>query len=1366
MIKILSTFTVLTLGGVLSARGELKLHWPLDSTSGTTATDASGNGVHGGWEGSSGSVGWQPAGGVDGGAVSFSGANKDSFITSSFSEVSSTPFTISTWVKTTSTANEAAVFLGNGASGSQYHIIRVQGGVGRANSRNGTEVQCSGTSGIADGQWHHLVGVYASPTDRKIYVDGVLERSNTTSVAGMSLTRFGIGALTRNTPHNPADLFNGEIDEVALWDRDFSAADVAALRGLTLLGGGNAGDLESLIAAFNAQGVALIKGVSWEYASGLAGSVGATGGSIAGGDAFIVLDGSGNGVKIAGPSELAIVSFSGDYGAISQGIPVTLFWQVANADTVTISGFGSVNPESGSVAVSPAVSTTYTLTASNAEETLTADFTVRVSDGVADPTISEFLARNDSGLLDEDGESSDWIEIHNDSGFALNLAGYKLTNDAALLSKWSLPSMILAPDERVVVFASAKDRTGSEWHTNFTIDADGEYLALVRPNGITIVQEFGPAFPPQISDVSYSAAGFHAPPTPGDPNGPGALNGVLATKVVFGTPGGVYFDGSVGLTLSHENPSASIRYTTDGSQPDGSSILYTGPFSITATTQVKARAFLPDFLPGPVSQEGYIFAASGLSSFDSDLPILVIDTFGIEVPRNNTTFKDATFAAFDPSVVTGRASLADAAGVGGNSGIHVRGESSQLTGFNKLNFAFETWNSEGEEKDVALFGMPAGSDWALHASEIDRTFIREQLPHYLFREIGRYSPRTRPVEVFLNQDGGPVTQADYRGVYLVIERIRRDNDRVDIAKLEPDENVEPDISGGFIFKKDKGDSGDINVSTPEAGNFAITYPTDVTPEQRSYLQSYLRNFETALDGPSFADPATGYAAYIDVDSWVDFHVIQELTKEVDSYIFSTFFYKDRNGKVACGPLWDFDRSFGNTQGADEHLPEGWRGGAIGSRGVFWDRLFEDPDFMQRYVDRWQELMETTLNDAFLMPVIEGMAAEVNEAKDRNFEPAGPWPLANVTRSHLTFPTYQQHVDYLENWISTRLAWVATQFTAKPQFVQSPGVYGGGFNLSLTTGTGTIYYTTNGSDPRAPGGGIAGTAYAGAIPVSESTAVVARVLSGGEWSGPLSGNFVIGEPAAAGNLVVSEIMYRPDLSTEVEITAGYADEELFEYLELMNIGANPIELADVVVSECVDFTFGVLELAPGERVLLVKNAAAFEFRYGPGKLIAGEYGEQNLKNSGERILVTAADGLVIQDFIYGDAAPWPTAADGGGLSLTLINPGGNPVHGEANHWKSAMASPGGNGGTVAFAGGDLLDYATTSYGGDGNQFSFVINPAAEGVDYAVEVSEDLRNWSSEPTDVHYLGEVNDERRYETVAPKATRRFMRLRVRVEN
>ncbi len=1389
----------------------LKIHWDLNESAGTVATDRSGGGNNGAWMGTNGSPGWMPAGGIDGGAFAFTGANLDSFIAEGFSGVSGTPFTMSLWVKTTSTENDGVGFLGVGASGSQYYVLRVSGNVARVNARNTAEVSGTGTIAVNNNQWHHLVAVYASATDRRLYVNGQLNASNTTNVAALTPTRFGIGALTRNSPYNPADLFTGLVDDAALWDRAFSPADIVALRGLVLLGAGNASDLDGLMTAFAAQGSTVIRGTSWEYASGLAGALGTTGGSIATGDAFIVLDAAGQGMGISAPAEPVVLSFDADRAAVVPGVPVTLSWRLFNADSATISGIGSVNASEGSVMVSPAVTTTYTLLATNGQGMSSAPVTVTVASGPTDPSLSEFLARNDSGITDDDGSLQDWIEIANETTFHLDLANYALTDEAAVLTKWTFPARILPPGERLLVFASGKDRRdpGLPLHANFSLNAAGEYLALVRPDGSTLVRAFAPTFPPQFANTAYGTAGdgstgFLAPPTPGTANGPTSFEGLLSGKVIFGTAGGMFFGGTVNLTLTHPDPLATVRYTLDGSLPTLASPAYASPLAISATTLVKAAGFRANYAPGPVAQEGYVFANPALGSFSSNLPILVIDTFNTTLPRESVEFKTAVFAAFDPQAATGRSSLGDAPTENGNSGIHIRGESSQLSGFNKLNFSFETRNAEGEDKDVPLFGFPADSDWVLHASEIDRTFMRDRLPHLLFNEIGRYSSRTRPIEVFLNQDGGPITSADYRGVYILIERVKRSGDRVDVARLDPLQNAGPEVTGGYIFKKDKADPGNVNVSTAGAGNFAVTYPPEdrITSAQTSYLQTYLRAFESALNSASFTDPATGYANYTDVQSWIDFHVIQEFTKEVDSYLFSTYFYKDRGEKVSCGPLWDFDRSFGNTMAADEHLPQGWRGGAIGSRGVFWNRLFQDPDFLQLYIDRWQGLMETTLNEAHLFPIIDGMAVEVNEAKDRNFQPSGPWPLAVVTRSHLTFPTYAQHVSYLKTWIGDRLTWVKTQFTAKPAFDRAPGSVEAPFSLTLTAPAGTIYYTTNGTDPRAPGGGITGSAYTASIPIANTTTITARALVSGAWSGPLTGSFILGEPADANNLVVSEIMYHPGPPSAAAINAGFTDAELFEYLELMNIGAETIELTGVTVGLAFDFNFtgaAITQLAPGARLLLVRHAAAFEARYGAGLPVAGFYGNPGvanggpkLDNGGERIVLTAANGGVIKDFTYDDKASWPVSPDGGGASLMLLRPTANPPHGDAGSWRSSLmgGSPG-QSGTVPFAGdpggdangngrSDLLDYALGTEGSlvgttqeafgttptvDGFSFYFRINPAAESVDYLVEVSANLAEWENGAGVVEYLGESTAANgapvRNYRVLPE-TGRFARLRV----
>ncbi|MGI9241841.1 MAG: CotH kinase family protein, partial [Verrucomicrobiales bacterium] len=528
----------------------------------------------------------------------------------------------------------------------------------------------------------------------------------------------------------------------------------------------------------------------------------------------------------------------------------------------------------------------------------------------------------------------------------------------------------------------------------------------------------------------------------------------------------------------------------------------------------------------------------------------------------------------------------------------------------------------------------------------------------------------------------------------------------------------------------------------------------------------------------------GYAAYIDVQSWVDMHVIQELTKEVDSYVFSTFYHKDKNGKVVCGPLWDFDRAFGNVDSAGVDDPEGWRGGPGGGRGPFWDRLFEDPDFTQHFIDRWQELMGGTLAEANLHAIIDQMAAEVDEAQDRNFEPAGPWPLADVTRSHLTFPTYDQHVTYLKDWISDRLGWVQAQFTAKPQFNQAPGSHGAPFNLGLSSQGGTIFYTTDGSDPRSPGGGVAGTAYSGAIPISQTTSVIARVRDGMDWSGPIIGHFILGEPASSANLVVSEIMYHPAGASASEVAAGFADEESFEFIEFTNIGANPVELSGVTVSEAFDFSFPVFEIAPGGRVLLVRDRAAFDFRYGQVGSVLGEYGDSKLSNGGEQIVIWAADGQVIRDFAFDDSSPWPEAADGDGFSLVLIDPMSVPAHGDPSNWRAsgfAGGSPAGTD-TTRFVGdpgadgnrnglSDLIEYAigdTLASGfSDSGFITFRQNLLADDVLVSVEVSDDLATWQSGPDAVvrsrmDHHGDGTATVVWESVAPTARSQFMRVRV----
>jgi hypothetical protein len=213
------------------------------------------------------------------------------------------------------------------------------------------------------------------------------------------------------------------------------------------------------------------------------------------------------------------------------------------------------------------------------------------------------------------------------------------------------------------------------------------------------------------------------------------------------------------------------------------------------------------------------------------------------------------------------------------------------------------------------------------------------------------------------------------------------------------------------------------------------------------------------------------------------------------------------------------------------------------------------------------------------------------------------------------------------------------------------------------------------------------AYRDPIPINGPTIVKARVRDGASWSALTSAAFYTAIPAAAGNLVISEVMYHP------------AKEAAEEFLELENISQVEIDLTGVYLSEGVSFTFPFgATLAPGERVLVVRDRAAFELRYGTALSLAGEFeNDTALSNSGEQLTLKARDGSVIQSFRYNDQAPWPASADGGGASLVLRKPSTNPDSGLSQNWRASVSAGGnpGGGDAVLFGGA-----ATADIDGDG------------------------------------------------------------------
>ncbi len=1018
-----------------------------------------------------------------------------------------------------------------------------------------------------------------------------------------------------------------------------------------------------------------------------------------------------------------------------------------------------------------------TIWAASSESFTTTDFTpvlVYLNEFLADTDRDADDLRPNLPYCDEDGDPEDWIELYNPGTSAVGIGGYYLTDNAGNLTKWKFPEPTIIPGESfLVVFASNKNRvtSGAELHTNFRIDADGEFLAFVAADGTSILRAFSPSFPPLAEHFSYglvfpSGEGDYDHfeiPTPGAPNT--TTPGQPAGEVVFDQDSQTFAtDLDVVLTTASQN--AVIRYTTDGTVPTASSTVFVGsPISVTSSTQIRARVFENGFAPGPISSETYLKINPNVSTFTSDLPIVILEGFRSGRPTSDRAMH---WTIYEPDETTMRSSPAAPPDFATRGRMRVRGSSS--AGWPKYSLSMEAWNQLDEDRNVSPLGLPSESDWILSGRyEMDRALMRNPLIFELSNQIGRYAVRTRFVEVFINTGNGVIDyNEDYMGVYALMEKIKRDGDRVDVERLTQADLTEPEITGGYILKVDRVDPGDTGWTTalgiPGTEPFGSevrlnhVYPKeeDILSAQRDYIRNYINEFEAAINAPGFTHPGTGlhYREYIDVDSWVDHAWLNILAQNPDALRLSTFMFKPRGGKLEAGPIWDFDRTMESIDGRDNNpqrfsamqpatdlMTWGW-----------WEQLFDDLEFEQRWIDRWAELRDGAFADENIVAIIDGFASELGESQARNF--------ARWSSKQPRGGSHAAEVAILETWLAQHTAWIDGQFTARP-VLQAAGEVDAGDSVSVSASEGALYYTVDGTDPRLPGGGINPTAMAinggvGTITIDATTTVMARALAGQDWSAPAIATYIVGEPASASNLVVSEIMYHPLDANPPEATAGFTVASDFEYLEIHNPTAVPIDLAGVTISEAFDFAFsgsGIDTLPPGGYALVVRSKPAFEARYGFGLPIAGEYGDKKLSNGGEQILITGVDGNPILDFSYSDDFPWPTAADGTGYSLVLRRPADIPDHSLAGNWRSS-AIPVGNPGSsdsVAFTGvaradddgngvDDLMDHALghapgsrdglpmVSLSADTITLRFTENLNADDAPLVPQWSSDLVTWT--------------------------------------
>jgi hypothetical protein len=377
----------------------------------------------------------------------------------------------------------------------------------------------------------------------------------------------------------------------------------------------------------------------------------------------------------------------------------------------------------------------------------------------------------------------------------------------------------------------------------------------------------------------------------------------------------------------------------------------------------------------------------------------------------------------------------DAANIyNGNVGIELRGRYSQ--GLPQKPYGFETIDGIGNNFDVSLFGFPAENDWILLANYNDKSFVRNSLIFYLFRKMGHYAPRTQHCEVIVNDD--------YQGIYVFTEKIKRDKGRVNISKMDIDDNAGDSLTGGYIFKIDYMGSNDYWTShyTPvdnDSVQFVYTYPDpkDITITQRKYLSHYVDGFENVLFGDGFKDASSGYRKYVDVNSFVDYFIISEITRNIDAYKKSCFYYKkadSKGGLIYAGPAWDFDwamKNFwecfcANIDGS------GWAYQIHQCTMDQWDpmppawitRMITDPYFSSHISERYTYLRKNVLSNNYIFNYIDSTKKVLDSAQVRHYK---RWPILGLdvgTSEMDAIPdSYEGEVEKLKNWFSLRLAWL-------------------------------------------------------------------------------------------------------------------------------------------------------------------------------------------------------------------------------------------------------------------------------------------------------------------------------------------------------
>lgn len=794
-----------------------------------------------------------------------------------------------------------------------------------------------------------------------------------------------------------------------------------------------------------------------------------------------------------------IESFTVTPVQIASGETTTLSWQISNADSARIdAGVGPINATTGRTTVSPTTTTTYTLSASNEGGTVTAQLSIGVDGARQEPVLNEFLASNDANLLDAQGNSSDWIEIYNPNVFAIDLAGYFLSDDPSDPVKWAFPDeTTIAGQGYRVVFASGTSQGLPELHTNFAISAQGGSLMLVAPDGSTALDEFMP-YPEQHADVSYGVAagseGYFPVATPGAENGSAFLGFVANTA--FDRGRGFYEDPFT-VTISTPTLGATIVHTIDGSEPTLTNGMLTPPaaanrpgaiaVAITKTTVLRAAAFKADRVSTPINTQTYLFTANIIEQPAMDPDIVHDPLYGVEMDPAFKSIRSLSIAT-DPDNLFDSAIgiLANTQGRGihwerpvsiefidpydpqasfqTNAGLRVHGNGSRSNpknsmrllfrgdyGAKKLKYPLFDYDWVAQRFNTVVLRAQNANSWTSSRS-LDRTsttFLQDTFAKDTQGAMGHPTGGSTFVHLFLN--------GSYWGLYNPTER--------------PDGSFGEDHFGG-----DDADYDAVN----------RRFSVEVLSGTKTVWDEMIAHADSLLDSPAENEKL---ADYIDVDNLIDYMLIHQFMQTrdgPDDFGHNNMRLVRRNEPP--GPfrayVWDMEYSMIDALGTrDYSYPFPIYSSTRNSNNDISDSIAavyirlkdNNAEFQLRYADRAFKhlynggaLSTEKATARFLARADEIMSAVICESArwgdqrrstpytrdvewmaERNrildeFFPARPDHVVSQLRRHGLYPSIDP-----------------------PAFNQHGGKIAPGFQLTMTTPTGIPYYTLDGSDPREP-----------------------------------------------------------------------------------------------------------------------------------------------------------------------------------------------------------------------------------------------------------------------------------------------------------